>query len=302
VQLQLLPSGQLLVVESVMIVTPAIAPPSRRGFLHALGQMPWVHHAVHWLGIYALVNNVLRIVPASRTLPASRCRVRIRSVAGLALAEEMLSGDAYAGLKGLGPVATFVDLGCNVGWFPCMLREYDISAHPIGLLVDADPQMVTEARWHMLTNSIQGECLWGAVGAIAQSSGGATQFHVNPANTSSSLTPFGPDHPYPVKGRVRTIAVPAVAIGIEWRQRFRDQRVDVLKVDVEGAEFEFLRAEGPFLAESVRDIVCEWHAWHGSLHDVVAILDPLGFTLIEVSEQDDKGGVAIFRNSRFAGA
>lgn len=283
-----------------MIVPPAIAPPPRRGFLHALGQMPWVHHAVHWLGIYALVNNVLRIIPDTQTLPASRCRVRIRSVAGLALAEEMLAGNAYAGLSKIGPVTTFIDLGCNVGWFPCMLLEYKAATHPVGLLVDADPEMVKEAGWHMTANGIQGERLWGVVGATDSTDGGTAAFHINPANTSSSMTPFGPDHPYPVKGRVQTIAVPVIAIGVEWRKRFADRPVDVMKVDVEGAEFDFLKSEGPFLAESVRHIICEWHAWHGSLNDVTGILAPLGFVLVEVCEQDDKGGVAIFRNCRFS--
>jgi len=259
--------------------------------------MPWVHHAVHWLGMYALANQLLRIVPVTRTLPGSGCRIRIRSVAGLALAEEMLRGGAYAGLRHLGPLTTFIDLGCNVGWFPCMLREYGIAAAPIGLLVDADPEMVAEARWHMSANGIQGECLWAAVGATDASAAGTTPFHINPANTSSSMTPFGADHPYPVK---QTIAVPAVAVADAWRQRFAARQVDVIKIDVEGAEFDFLRAEGPFLAEAARHIICEWHAWHGSLDEVVAILEPLGFALVEVSEQDDKGGVAIFRNRRLA--
>jgi FkbM family methyltransferase len=277
------------------------SPPPRRGLLHAIGQMPWVHHAVHWLGIYALANHLLRIFPVTRTLPRSRCRARIRSVAGLALAEEMLAGDAYAGLAKIGPVTTFIDLGCNAGWFPCMLREYGAATHPVGLLVDADPAMVKEAGWHMNANGIQGECLWGIVGATDSSDGGTAAFHINPANTSSSMTPFGPDHPYPVKGRVQTIAVPAMTIGVEWRNRFDNRPVDVMKVDIEGAEFAFLKLEGPFLAESVRHIICEWHAWHGSLDEVQGILEPLGCALVEVCEQDDKGGVAIFRNRRSSG-
>lgn len=235
--------------------------------------------------------------PITRTLPASGVRLRIRSVAGLALAEEMISGHAYAGLANLGPLNTFIDLGCNVGWFPCMLREYGVCEAPVGLLVDADPNMVNEARWHMPANSIQGECIWGAVGATATPEGTAT-FHVNPANTSSSMTPFGPGHPYPVKGLVRTITVPAITISAEWQRRFSDRLVDVMKVDIEGAEFDFLKSEGPFLSRAVRHIVCEWHAWHGCLGDVTEILTPLGFRLGEICEQDDKGGVAIFLNRR----
>jgi len=278
-----------------MTEAPLSADVSRGGILHRLGRMRWVHHAARWLGAYALANAVLRAFPARRTLPNSGCRIRIRSVAGLALAEEMLAGQAYAVLKQLGPVQTFVDLGSNAGWFPCLLREYGCGPHPVGLLVDADPAMVDESRWHVAANGIDAECLWGAVGVAAD---GTTTFHVNPANTSSSLTPFGADHPFPVKGRVRTIAVPAVHVADAWRRRYGDRPVDVLKVDVEGAEFDFFRLEGNFVAASVRAVICEWHAWHGSLDDLTALVEPLGFRLLEVGQQDAHGGVAAFVSSR----
>jgi FkbM family methyltransferase len=271
---------------------------SRRGILHWLGRMRWTHHAARWLGAYTLANALLQAFPMRRTLPHSGCRVRIRSVAGLALAEEMLAGQAYAVLKKLGTVQTFIDLGSNTGWFPCLLREYGCSPHPVGLLIDADPAMVEESRWHMAANCIDAECLCGAVGVAAASDDGTTRFHVNPANTSSSLTPFGADHPFPVKGRVRTISVQTVQVADAWRQRHGDLPVSVLKVDVEGAEFDFFRFEGDFVAATVRAIVCEWHAWHGSLDDLTALVEPLGFRLLEVGQQDAHGGVATFVSSR----
>lgn len=273
---------------------------SRRGILHRLGRMRWIHHAAYWMGAYAMANTMLRAFPMRRTLPLSHSRVRIRSVAGLALAEEMLSGQAYATLKSLGPVRTFVDLGSNAGWFPCLLREYGCAQAPEGLLVDADPAMVDESRWHMAANGIAADCLWGAVGVSGAAAGGVTTFHVNPANTASALTPFGADHPFPVKGRVKTIAVPALCVAETWRRRFGDRVVDVLKVDVEGAEFEFFRLESAFVSTSVRAIICEWHAWHGSLDDLTALLAPLGFTVLNVGQQDEHGGVATFVSSRAA--
>ena len=271
---------------------------SRRGILHRLGRMRWTHYAAHWLGAYALANSLLQAFPRRRTLPRSGCSVRVRSVAGLALAEEMLAGQAYSVLKKFGAVQTFIDLGSNTGWFPCLLREYGCSPSPRGLLIDADPAMVEESRWHMAENGIDAECLWGAVGVAAGSGDGTTRFHVNPANTSSSLKPFGADHPFPVKGRVLTISVPTIQIADAWRQRHGDRPVDVLKVDVEGAEFDLFRLEADFVATKVRAVVCEWHAWHGSLDDLTAIVEPLGFRLLEVGQQDAHGGVAAFVSSR----
>jgi FkbM family methyltransferase len=270
----------------------------RRGLLYSLGRWRWLHQMVQGLGIYSAANWVLKHLPRTRRLAHSGARLRIHSVAGLALAEEMLDGGAYACLARIGPVATFIDLGCNAGWFPCLLREHG-SATPVGLLIDADPAMVEEARWHMTANAIDARCLWGAVGAASRGTVATTTFHVNPANTASSLAPFTSDHPFPVKGRVRTIAVPALTVADEWRRLFGDRVIDVMKVDVEGAEFAFLRQEGPFITAAVRYVICEWHAWHGSVADLRVIIEPLGFVLVEVGQEDVNGGVALFRNTHY---
>jgi FkbM family methyltransferase len=268
----------------------------RRGLLYTFGRWRWLHRLVHGLGIYAAANLLLRHLPRTRRLPHSGAVLRIRSVAGLALAEELLEGDAYGCLARIGPVTTFVDLGCNAGWFPCLLREHGAAA-PVGLLIDADPAMVEEARWHMAANAIDAQGLCGAVGAVDAERGVATSFHVNPANTASSLTPFNADHPFPVKGRVRTIEVPALTVAEEWRRLFGGRGIDVMKVDIEGAEFSFVRQEGPFLADTVRHMICEWHAWHGSLATLRAAVERLGFVLVDVGQEDANGGVALFRNT-----
>lgn len=221
--------------------------------------------------------------------------LRIRSVAGLALAEEMLADGAYRSLAGLGPFTTFIDLGCNVGWFPCLLEEYGCGDRLTGIAIDADPAMVREAQWHLETNSIDGCCICGAVGVPGDAAEVVT-FHVNPANTSSSLTPFTAGHPFPVKGRVRLIDVPVVRVAEVWEQHFPGRDVDVMKVDIEGAEFDFFDAEGEFVRHKVRLLICEWHAWHGDLVKLRAKIAPLGLELIEVCQQDDNGGVALFRN------
>ena len=269
----------------------------RGGLLYTLGRWRWFHRLVHWLGVYAAANWWLRHRPRTRRLPRGASVVRIRSVAGLALAEEMLDGGAYDCLARIGPVRTFIDLGCNAGWFPCLLREHGCE-RPVGLLIDADPAMVEEARWHMAANAIDARCVCGAVGAAADNPGGTTAFHVNPANTSSSLAPFTSEHPFPVKGRVCTIDVPVVCVAEEWRRLFATGTVDVLKVDIEGAEFDLFRQEGQFVARAVRHVICEWHSWRGSLEELRAGLASIDFALIEVCQQDAHGGVALFRNSR----
>ncbi len=267
----------------------------RQGVLHALGRARWFHRLVHLTGLYAAANWLLGRIPRRRRLPRSGCVLRIRSVAGLALAEEMLQDGAYRSLAGFGPFTTFIDLGCNVGWFPCLLDEYGGDERLTGIAIDADPDMVREAEWHLETNKITGRCIFGAVGVPGHDSE-SVAFHVNPANTSSSLTPFSGVHPFPVKGRVRVIAVPVVRVADAWEAYLPDRFVDVMKVDIEGAEFDFFRVEGDFIRRKVRFLICEWHSWHGDLAELRATTAPLGLELVEVCQQDENGGVALFRN------
>jgi FkbM family methyltransferase len=267
----------------------------RGGMFHSLGRLRVLHWLIGWLGIYALCNAWLVRHPVMRRLPVSGKTIRIGSMASFALAEEMFGNSCYeAALRGT-PPRTLIDLGCNVGWFPCLLAEIDPETHVEGILVDADPSLGDSVRWHLEENGFGGcSFLHGAVGC--PDSQQEITFHLNPSNTQSSLLAFGEDHPFPLKGQVREITVPCLRIGEEWSRRFGDRPVDLMKIDVEGAEMSFLRSELPFLRRSVRTLLIEWHAWHCSLKDIVTLLEGEGIIPVRVLEQDALGGVAEFRN------
>ncbi|MFA7344146.1 MAG: FkbM family methyltransferase [Terrimicrobiaceae bacterium] len=268
----------------------------RKGLIHNLGKTRFVHHAMGKTRLYRLVNHILARWPMQKTLPRSGAVIRISSIAGLALAEEMFCGGSYFAAINKHEIRTFADLGCNVGWFPCLLLEALGNVQLKGLLVDADPAVVAEAEWHLKRNGLLAcDAITGALGC--ESGTNEIVFHINPANTQSSTKPFGVNHPFPIKGALREILVPALELSKEWTQRHGDTVIDLLKIDIEGAELDFLRKEIHFICRAVRGIVCEWHDWHVSLPEIESFLKENGFLLDKIAEQDQLGGVAIFSRS-----
>jgi FkbM family methyltransferase len=266
------------------------------GIIYRLGKLKILHRIVDKTGVYHFANAILARWPWKKRLPRSGAVIRVGSVAGFALAEEMFHGAGYhLALKNYQP-QSFADLGCNVGWFPCFLLEARADSGILGLLIDADPDIVEEAKWHLKENKLSNcEAIVGAVGCVTDAP--EILFHINPANTQSSIKPFGENHPFPVKGKIREIRVPVLELSAEWSKRHGSRVIDLLKIDIEGAELEFLRNEIDFIKAAVRRIVCEWHGWHVTLAEIEFFLEEHGFALEDVAEQNELAGVAIFSNT-----
>jgi FkbM family methyltransferase len=213
------------------------------------------------------------------------------------LAEEMFSGPGYREAIALHEVRTFVDLGCNIGWFACFLAEMQPGIEVSGLMFDADPRVIRHALWHLNANALKNvEVIHGVVGVVEGASDAS--FFINPASTQSAVKAFGKNHPFPIKGKVQEVRVPVFNVEREWEVRYRTTPIDLLKIDIEGAELDFLRSEIDFIKKSVRVIVCEWHNWHVTLLQLEELMSSHGFTLVSVTEQDENGGVVILTNKR----
>jgi FkbM family methyltransferase len=273
----------------------------RTGMMSVLGRSPLVHKVVGVLGVYRLANGFLKRLPIVRRIGGKPVFVRINSVAALALAEELLGDAGYKPALNGYPVRHFIDLGCNVGWFPCLLASLQFPEKPIGLMIDGDPLVVEAAEWHLAKNRLM-DCrvLHGAVGCPDGLE--EVTFHINPSNTQSSIREFGSNHPFPLKGSVRQVSVPCLTVSEEWTRRYGSQCIDLLKIDIEGAELDFLKKESAFLCAQVRRVVCEWHAWHVTLAEIREFMESRDFRLHSVIEEDEKGGVVVFDNLKQIGA
>ena len=256
----------------------------------------WVHRVVAALSIYRLVGPVLARFPMQRRITPTGMVYRITSLDQLGVADELFVQRTYAAALDVGPISSLVDLGCNAGWFPIWLESELPNPRRSGLLVDANERMVVEARWHLNRNGLKHYRVeFGAVGLPPSTP--AAVFHILPSASQSSLLEHQADKQLPVKGRITDVTVPAIAIGRAWRAHFGDAPVDLLKLDIEGNELDFIRYEGEFLRERVRAILLEWHKWHVSIDDLDAALGGLGFARRGTFAENELTGVAVYRSA-----
>jgi FkbM family methyltransferase len=279
----------------------ATAPEKQRrgGWIYQIARSQAVHHILGRTGIYSVMNAVLSRFPVRKKL-SSGIVLRIRSLAGVSLYEELFSRQPYLAAIQAGKVGAFIDLGCNTGWFPCYVAHIHGDRDFAGLMIDADPMMVAEARWHIAQNALNGcEVRNGMAGASPGQS--EAVFYINPANTQSSALPLKKNHPFPLKGRIVETKVPAINVGELWQQRFPHLRVvDLMKIDIEGSELSYLQAESEFLRERVRRLAVEWHAWHVSFEEMSNFLVAKKFVLKSVCEEDESCGIAYFENTQLS--
>jgi FkbM family methyltransferase len=230
----------------------------------------------------------LRCFPIVKRLPGG-VLYRQRWIESIPLSKQMLeSGEMYPADKLPGGVVTCVDLGCNVGYFPCWLARLSGGGRVKGLMIDANPKVVEEARWHARVNH------WDQVFALCGIAGGSAgkaegDFYLYPSNHCSA------DSPNPsLKDGWKRIRVPCLDVGQLWRDKFGETRCQLLKIDIEGAELDFLKAEHHFLA-LVDALLIEWHKWRVQLPDVAELLKAHGFPVAEVVEEHAEQGTCLFR-------
>ena len=72
--------------------------------------------------------------------------------------------------------------------------------------------------------------------------------------------------------------MPCVEVEENWYKYFGDTPCDLLKVDIEGSEMDFLRNETGFLGR-VRTIFIEWHKRQVSFEDLEEFLSSQNFLL-----------------------
>lgn len=93
---------------------------------------------------------------------------------------------------------------------------------------------------------------------------------------------------------MQKISVPVVDVGIVWVEHFPTEPVvDLLKIDIEGTEMDFLRGNPEFMAR-VAAVLIEWHKWICTFDQVAALLRDYGFSLRHVAHEDIHAGNAYF--------
>lgn len=258
-----------------------------------LSRYRWVHHAVAALSIYPLAAAVLARFPLHRRLEKTALVYRITSLDQYGVADEMFVQRTYSAVLDERPINTFIDLGCNAGWFAIWLESELPDSERIGLLVDANLSMVAEAEWHLKRNRLAHErVVYGAVGLPPGTP--TAVFHILPSASQSSLLQYEAEKQLPIKGRIKDVTVPAISVGREWQRLYGERPVDLLKIDIEGNELDFIGFEGDFLRARVRTILLEWHKWHTTFADLDRSLTGIGYARRGIYHENEMTGIALY--------
>lgn len=270
-----------------------------RKMISWLSRSALLRRFVQVLRLHRLANWWLSVFPQTRRLPGSGVVYRATRIESIPLAQEMFDkGVLYDRALLPDGFTTFVDLGCNVGYFTCWLAHLADGRKLKGIMLDANPAAVEEARWHAAANKMPD--VHGIHGIVGEGKpGDVSEFYVYESNICS--TSQMPDvEKMALKGRWEKIQVPSVSIEEHWLKWFGpDARCHVLKIDVEGSEMNFLRSEERFV-RLCDSILIEWHKWRVGLDEVREFLSANGFAYVKTIEENEQMGTAFFR--RVAGS
>lgn len=259
-------------------------------WIQKLTRVPALHHAIRVMRVQSVVRGVLGLRPIVRKLP-SGIRYRVRHLESMVLADEIFRREIYRRALEGRKVETFVDLGCNVGYFPCYVAHFTGRRDVVGLAVDGNEAMVRETQWHVDYNGLSKvACHHGAVGFPKDVK--EVDFYLAASNVASSAQPK--QNPLvPEKGKLRKVRVPTVDLAEAWQRHAGDREIDVLKIDVEGSECDVLRTI-PDVLKKTRAVVVEWHKWITTGNALEDVLGPLGFEREVLISEDEHAGVAVF--------
>ena len=168
----------------------------------------------------------------------------------------------------------WLDLGCHVGFFSLWLilkrLKQNLPTNCQALLIDADPRGCKTVEKLIRVNHLEDQLRF-AHGAIA-SSDGQNSFAIR-GYMSSSAADLG-DTPDNVQ-MVKTLDQQTV-------MSLLSPPYDLIKIDVEGSEFDFLTSYQDIL-KSTKYLILEWHSWHsggGGAAQINELVQPQGFKLI----------------------
>lgn len=269
--------------------------PTAKSWLRWLADRPTVHRAIAVLRLQALAKAGLSLRPIRRRLPKLGIEYRIQHLESVLLADEIFRHEVYKAAFDGRDVRTFIDLGSNVGYFPCYAAERAGSKDLIGLVVDANESMAKESRWHVEHNGLTGSKVHHGLVGYPKGTKEAT-FYLNASNVASSAQPI--ENPnVPAKGKTVKVVVPTIDLLDAWKAHAGDRRIDLLKVDVEGFEAQVLKTI-PEILDLSESVVIEWHRWVATKEEIEGILRAHGLHLSHVVSEDIHAGVGVFRRQR----
>lgn len=180
------------------------------------------------------------------------------------------------------PPERWLDIGCYAGYFSLftvwMRVRRGLPPHFTALLIDGDSRSEAAVNRLKVLNRIENQLVF-THAAISRQPGDHT-FVERPFMNSSIAAGFDIDG---VARSVRTVTPEDIF-------KLLPPPYDLIKIDIEGGEFDFLVAYSSVL-EATKYLLMEWHSWHpggGGLAQLRELLASHQFTLVaEVLRPDE---------------
>lgn len=234
-------------------------------------------------GIFHLLKQILKYIPV--TIPLQGKWYKIQSPEDLFLIAEIVIFKIYTPYLPRN-IKRFVDLGCNSGIFSTFVSQ----KNSLGLAVDGNCDILAQAKKSFNKNRLKITTEYGVVGADLSKD--YIEFKVNKSSLASSLKAFNKQAITPDDFKV--VNVPVLKLHRILNDVFREERIDLMKIDIEGAELDLLLSE-PQIFKYVDYIIIEVHTWLVNFHEVEEELNNLEFSLIKIIEKDSNATTAVFK-------
>jgi FkbM family methyltransferase len=149
-----------------------------------------------------------------------------------------------------GPVRV-LDLGANGGGFPLMLKIEGIELKR-AVCVEMNPLTYQRLLVNVTTNLASSAI---AINAAVAGSGQSTEILLRPSRGGTSESMYGNR----ADASMPHVAVHTITLQSLYDQYFRNEQVDICKVDIEGAEYEALESSPDEILCRIRYLVIELH-------------------------------------------
>jgi FkbM family methyltransferase len=190
------------------------------------------------------------------------------------------------------PITHICDLGGNAGLFTVWINNFTFRSNSLsGLVVEANPSLLRTIKKNFVLNGIrQVRIEHGMVGDTSR------VLYVSSSDQMSAVRPM----PWMKVEYTKIIEVQPVLVSELWDQSpSKGKPCDLLKIDIEGSELEFLLKEADWIKNRVRRILVEWHSPRTTRDVLLKLLVDYGFVVHKVvGSQECACGVIYAHNAQ----
>jgi FkbM family methyltransferase len=178
---------------------------------------------------------------------------------------------------------TVIDVGANIGVFTVKASRL---VGPNGRVISLEPasKSFTLLEANILRNDLSNVKSFRY--AVSDSEREASLYVDNVSDRSSLFSDLGDSErnrrSIETIENVETVSLDTLVESLKF------DRIDVIKIDVEGAELAVLRGAKRTIAKYFPSIVLEWHPWGGPLVEIQSFLSTSGYKVLESEHRSDR--------------